>query len=253
MSILDIKSIWCYIALLQREAQFATVAGIITGGGYTFMEITWYGHSCFRLTERSYATVVTDPFDNKTIGYDSLKLKADITTISHDAPGHNNADSVKGVSHVIDGAGEFEIGGVFITGVGTDGGSGGKKKGKSARNTVYVFDYDGITVAHLGDLQQVPTQSEIESLGTINVALVPVGGGGGLNAAKAAEVISLIEPNIVIPMHYATPDAKISLDSLNKFIKEMGLSKPERQSSLKVTRSGLPSETRVVVLEYQKS
>ena len=154
---------------------------------------------------------------------------------------------------MIDGAGEFEIGGVFITGVSTDG-AGGKKKGKdSIRNTIYVFDYDGITVAHLGDLQQVPTQSEIESLGTINVALVPVGGGGGLNAAKAAEVISLIEPNIVIPMHYATTAVKVSLDSLNKFVKEMGLSKPETQPSLKVTRSGLPDETRVVVLEYQKS
>src|SRR5262245_3541861 len=222
------------------------------------MEITWYGHSCFRLTERNYATVVTDPFDNKSIGYDALKLRSDIVTVSHDAPGHNNSDAVKGTSHVIDGAGEFEIGGVFITGVQTDGGSG-KKKAKakdgeaSARNTIYVFDYDGITVAHLGDLKEVPTQSEIESLGTINVALVPVGGGGGLNAAKAAEVISLIEPNLVIPMHYSTPAAKISLDSLNKFIKEMGLSKSETQSSLKVTRSGLPNETHVVVLDYQKS
>jgi len=217
------------------------------------MEITWYGHSCFRLTERSYATVVTDPFDNKAIGYDALKLKGDIVTVSHKAAGHNHVDAVKGTSHVIDGAGEFEIGGVFITGVSTDGAGGKKKRDSSARNTVYVFDYDGITVAHLGDLQQVPTQSEIESLGTINVALVPVGGGGGLNAAKAAEVISLIEPNIVIPMHYATPATKVSLDSLNKFVKEMGLSKPETQPSLKVTRSGLPDETRVVVLEYQKS
>jgi L-ascorbate metabolism protein UlaG (beta-lactamase superfamily) len=224
------------------------------------MEITWYGHSCFRLTERNYATVVTDPFDNKSIGYDSLKLRSDIVTVSHDAPGHNNTDVVKGTSHVIDGPGEFEIGGVFVTGVQTDGSGSGKKKAKakengsaSSRNTIYVFDYDGITVAHLGDLREVPTQSEIESLGTINVALVPVGGGGALNAAKAAEVISLIEPNLVVPMHYATPVAKVSLDSLNKFIKEMGLSKAETQSSLKVTRSGLPNETHVVVLEYQKS
>jgi L-ascorbate metabolism protein UlaG (beta-lactamase superfamily) len=222
------------------------------------MEITWYGHSCFRLTERNYATVVTDPFDNKSIGYDSLKLRSDIVTVSHDAPGHNNTDAVKGTSHVIDGAGEFEIGGVFITGVQADPATG-KKKTKSkddeatVRNTIYVFDYDGITVAHLGDLKEIPSQSEIESLGTINVALVPVGGGGGLNAAKAAEVISLIEPNLVIPMHYSTPDAKVSLDSLNKFIKEMGLSKAENQPSLKVTRSGLPSETHVVVLDYQKS
>ena len=220
------------------------------------MEITWYGHSCFRLTERNYATVVTDPFDHKTIGYDPLKLRSDIVTVSHDAPGHNNTDAVKGTSHVIDGAGEFEIGGVFITGVQTDGGGSGKKKARdrdeSVRNTVYVFDYDGITVAHLGDLKQTLTQAEIESLGTINVALVPVGGGGGLNAAKAAEVISLIEPNLVIPMHYATPAVNVSLDSLNKFIKEMGLSKPENQTSLKVTRSGLPNETRVMVLDYQR-
>ena len=222
------------------------------------MEINWYGHSCFRLTERNYATVVTDPFDSKAIGYDSLRLRSDIVTVSHDAPGHNNTEAVKGTSHVIDGPGEFEIGGVFVTGVQTDGSGSGKKKAKkdsevSLRNTIYVFDYDGITVAHLGDLKEVPTQSEIELLGTINVALVPVGGGGGLNAAKAAEVISLIEPNLVIPMHYSTPATKVSLDSINKFIKEMGLSKPETQPSLKVTRSGLPNETHVVVLDYQKS
>ncbi|MBL8090885.1 MAG: MBL fold metallo-hydrolase [Anaerolineales bacterium] len=215
------------------------------------MEITWYGHSCFRLTERSYATVVTDPFDNKKVGYSPLKLKAEIVTISHDAPGHNNLDAVKGTTHTIDGAGEFEIGGVFITAVQTAG-SGGKKNKDKVRNTLYVFDYDGITVAHLGDLQEVPTQSEVEALGTVNVLLVPVGGGGSLNAAKASEVVSLIEPNIVIPMHYATPKSKVDLDSLNKFLKEMGLGKTDEQPSLKITRSGLPDETKVVVLEYQQ-
>jgi L-ascorbate metabolism protein UlaG (beta-lactamase superfamily) len=215
------------------------------------MEITWYGHSCFRLTERGMATVVVDPYDSKAIGYAPLKLKADIVTVSHDAPGHNYTEAVKGTSHVITGPGEFEIGGVFITGVQTDG-SGGKKAKDQVRNTLYVFDYEGITVAHLGDLKQVPTQAEIEALGTVNVALVPVGGGGGLNAAKAAEVISLLEPNIVIPMHYSTSDAKVSLDVLNKFMKEMGLAKQDPQPSLKVTRSGLPEETHVVVLDYQR-
>ncbi len=214
------------------------------------MEITWYGHSCFRLTERNFATVVTDPFDNTVVGYDALKLKAEIVTVSHDAPGHNNVDAVKGTTHPLNGAGEFEIGGVFITAVQTMG--NGKKNKDKARNTLYVFDYDGITVAHLGDLQEAPTQSEVEALGTVNVLLVPVGGGGSLNAAKAAEVVSLLEPNIVIPMHYSTPDAKLNLDSLNKFLKEMGLSKIDAQPSLKITRSGLPDETKVVVLDYQK-
>ncbi len=213
------------------------------------MEIIWYGHSCFRLTERNFAAVVADPFDSKTTGYEPLKLKADVVTVSHDAPGHNYVEAVKGASRVLTGPGEFEIGGVFITAVQTDG--AGKKKEK-VRNTVYVFDYEGVAVAHLGDLQQIPTQSEIEQLGTVNVALVPVGGGNGLNAAKAVEVINMLEPNIVVPMHYATPASKIPLDALNKFLKEMGLSKPETQPSLKVTRSSLPAETRVVVLDYQK-
>ena len=214
------------------------------------MEITWYGHSCFRLTERNYVTVVTDPFDSKVIGYDPLKLKAEIVTISHDAPGHNNSDAVKGTTHVLKGPGEFEIGGVFITAVQSD--SAGKKSKDVARNTIYVFDYDGITVAHLGDLQKIPTQSEIELLGTVNVALVPVGGGNSLNAAKAAEVVSMLEPNLVVPMHYSTPDSKIKLEEINKFIKEMGLSKQDAQPSLKVSRSSLPDETHVIVLDYQK-
>ena len=215
------------------------------------MEITWYGHSCFRLTERSMATVVTDPYDHTSIGYDSLKLKGDIVTVSHDAAGHNNTKAVKGTSHTITGPGEFEIGGVFITALQTN--SQGSKNNGELRNTLYVFDYDGITIAHLGDLKRVPSQTEVEALGAVNVALVPVGGGGGLNAAKAAEVISLLEPNIVIPMHYATKDVKLKLDSLDKFLKEMGLSASAPEASLKVTRTGLPQETHVVVLDYARN
>ena len=215
------------------------------------MEITWYGHSCFRLTERGLASVVADPYDHQVVGYSALRLKADIVTVSHTAPGHNETDAVKGTSHVITGPGEFEIGGVFITGIQTDG-SGAPRKGKEQqRNTLYVFDYDGLTVAHLGDLREVPTQTEVEALGTVNVALVPVGGGGALNAAKAAEVVSLLEPDIVVPMHYATPASKLSLDSLNKFLKEMGLGKQESQASLKVSRGSLPEETHVAILDYQ--
>jgi L-ascorbate metabolism protein UlaG (beta-lactamase superfamily) len=215
------------------------------------MEITWYGHSCFRLTERGLASVVADPYDHKVVGYSALHLKSDIVTVSHAAAGHNQTDAVKGASHVITGPGEFEIGGVFITGIQTDGAGAGRKAKEQPRNTLYVFDYDGLTVAHLGDLRQVPTQAEVEALGTVNVALVPVGGGGGLNAAKAAEVISLLEPDIVVPMHYATPAAKLQLDSLNKFLKEMGLGKQDSRSSLKVTRSSLPQETHVEILDFQ--
>jgi L-ascorbate metabolism protein UlaG (beta-lactamase superfamily) len=215
------------------------------------MEITWYGHSCFRLAERGFATVVTDPFDYLTAGYAPLKLKADIVTVSHAAPGHNHVAAVKGKNHVITGPGEFEIGGVFITGVQTNGQA--KRAAEEMRNTLYVFDYDGVTVAHLGDLSRVPSQTEIEALGNVHVALVPVGGGGGLTAAKAVEVVSLLEPGIVIPMHYGTPDSSIKLAPITKFLKEMGLGEVAPQPSLKVSRGSVPEETRVVLLNYEKT
>jgi L-ascorbate metabolism protein UlaG (beta-lactamase superfamily) len=213
------------------------------------MEITWYGLSCFRLTERNLATVVTDPYDSQVAGYDPLKLKADIVTVSHDAPGHAFTSAVKGYSHLINTPGEFEIGSVFITGIQTNG--YGKNANDEARNTLYVFDYEGVTVAHLGDLRRVPSQTEIEALGTVHIVLVPVGGGGGLNAAKAAEVISLLEPGFVIPMHYGTTACNFKLAPLGKFLKEMGLGTIKPQPSLKVTKNMIPEETHVVVLEYQ--
>ena len=212
------------------------------------MEITWYGQSCFRLTERGTASVVTDPFDHTVVGYNALKLKSDIVTISHAAPGHDFIEGVKGYQHLLEGPGEYEIGGVFITGVRTN-----KKKAEDQpRNTLYVFDYDGITIAHLGDLREVPSRSQVDALGEVNVALVPVGAGGGLNAAKAAEVVGILEPNIIIPMHYATPDGKLEFDPLEKFIKEMGLGEVEAESSIKITKGSLPENTRVVVLEYRQ-
>ncbi len=214
------------------------------------MEITWYGLSCFRLMERGMAAVVTDPFDHEAVGYGPLKLRGDIVSVSHDAPGHNFTKAVRGVSRTLTGPGEYEIGGVFVTAVRTT--SKRKQSENGARNTLYVFDYDGISVAHLGDLSRTLTQSEVETLGTVNVALVPVGAGGGLNAAKAAEVISLLDPGIVIPMHYRTDAGKLALDPLSKFLKEMGLGEVESLPSLKVTRSSIPSETKVVVLEYRR-
>ena len=217
------------------------------------MEITWYGHSCFRLAERGYAAIATDPFDD-SLGYDVPKIKADIVTISHDAPGHNNVAAAKG-ARVLSGPGEYEIGSVFITGIATGQSGAAAKKRKAEddnhRNTLYLFDFDGLTVCHLGDLDHVPTQTQIEDLGTVGVALVPVGGGGGLNAASAAEVISLIEPSIVIPMHYKTNDTSLKLDPLSKFLKEMGLGNLKPQDTLKVTKSQLPDETQVVVLSYK--
>jgi L-ascorbate metabolism protein UlaG (beta-lactamase superfamily) len=196
------------------------------------------------------ATVVTDPYNHKKVGYSELNLSADIVTVSHDEPGHNHTKAIrkrKSNQHILTGPGEYEIGEVFITGIHTN--HQGKKD--KPRNIMYIFDYNGILIAHLGNLSKVPSQSDVKSIaGDVHVALVPVGGGGSLTASKAVEVIRILEPSYAIPMYFQTEESKLELDPLDKFIKEMGLDKVEPQPDLKITSSRSSSETNVVVLEY---
>jgi L-ascorbate metabolism protein UlaG (beta-lactamase superfamily) len=213
------------------------------------MDIDWFGHSCFRLREGG-VTAVTDPYD-KSIGYSLPRLRADIVTISHDAPGHAAAAAVKGEPKVLNRPGEYEIKGTFITGIQTWRGAGAKGEAKE-ENIVFVFEFGTLTACHLGDLAKVFTQAQVEALPSIDVLMVPVGGRGALDADKAAEVISLLEPRIVIPMHYATPYLNLKLDPLSKFLKEMGVTEHAPQESLRVSRAELPEETQVVVLECKQ-
>jgi hypothetical protein len=178
--------------------------------------------------------------------YKLPKMRADIVTSSHDAPGHAGLDIWPKTTHIIIKPGEYEIGGVFVIGVPMHD----AEKGRT--NTAFLFDFDGLNVVHLGDLSYVPDQSEIDALGAVNVALVPVGGGNSLNATQASEVVSLIEPDIVIPMHYKTPYTTLRLDALDRFLKVMGVGKTQAQPSLRVTASELPEQTQVVVLEPQQ-
>ena len=209
------------------------------------MEIDWFGHACFRLRGRE-GTVITDPY-KKEIGLSFPRPRGDIVTISHDHPGHSYADGVKGDPRVLNGPGEYEIKNIFVTGIPTaHDKKGGKDRGP---NTVYTIDMDGLTICHLGDLGHVPTQPQAEAFGNVSILLVPVGGVSTIGGAEAAEIISLLEPQVVIPMHFALPDLAFKLESSAKFFKEMGLKAPEAVHSFKVTKDSLPKETQVVLLE----
>jgi L-ascorbate metabolism protein UlaG (beta-lactamase superfamily) len=210
------------------------------------LEITWYGHSCFRITERNRISVITDPFSD-SIGLPAPKLKGDVVTISHPEPGHNFAEAVKGNVHVLEGPGEYELSGVFITGIAMHL----VEEDVARWNIAYLMEYDNLTVLHLGDLAHVPDQSTIESFGAVNVLLLPVGGGNALRASQAAEVVALIEPQYVVPMHYELPGLTVPLDPLDKFLKAMGIGKAQEADWLKVSAGEMLEQTQVVVLQPQ--
>ena len=208
------------------------------------MDITWLAHGCFRLRGR-YASVVTDPYP-PALGPKLPKLEAELVTVSHHHDNHSYVQTVVKQPYVIDGPGEYEVAGISVTGVPSFHDS--ERGARRGRNTVYVIEIDEVRVCHLGDLGHRLDDSTIEILGNLDVALVPVGGGGALDATQAADVVRQLEPRFVIPMHYAIPEIRKELEPVERFLREMGVAE-EPQPKLSLQASSAETDTKVVVLE----
>ena len=208
------------------------------------MEITWLGYSCFRLKGKNI-TVITDPYP-PGLGYNLDKPSARIVTVSHSHPNHSYTQAIGGDPKVISRPGEYEIGGVLIIGVATfHDAESGSRLGK---NNVFVIEIDDINICHLGDLGHPLTTRQVEEIGNIDILLVPVGAGSTINASQAAGIVRNLEPRIVIPMHFKTPELKVEMETAEKFLKEMGITSLTPQAKLNVTKSSLPESTQIILL-----
>jgi len=211
------------------------------------MIITWQGHSCFKIQDKigsDGVTLVTDPF-NKETGLKVPNFEADIVTVSHDHADHNNVSALRGQPFVISCAGEYDFKGILVEGIDSyHDNSQGKERGG---NMIYRIEVDDISIVHLGDLGDVLDNSQLEKMAGTDILLIPVGGKYTLDAKKAVEVISQIEPRIVIPMHYKTDGLKYDLDTIDKFIKEIGV-EPSYEEKLKISKKDLPQEDMEVVI-----
>jgi L-ascorbate metabolism protein UlaG (beta-lactamase superfamily) len=210
------------------------------------MEITWLGHSCFRI-RGSHTTIITDPY-SPDLGYSLGKPTAHIVTVSHQHPGHSYVSGIGGEPKLVTRPGEYEINGVLIIGMTTfHDTEGGKNRGK---NTIYLIEIDEVSICHLGDLGHVLTTKQVEEIDNIDVLLIPVGGVSTIDAARAAEVVRQLDPKVVVPMHYKTEALNRELDPVDKFLKEMGSKQIEPQPKLSVTKANLPLSTQVFLLNY---
>lgn len=213
------------------------------------MDITFLGHSSFRLKGKT-ATVVTDPFDPEVVGLKFPKVAADIVTVSHQHEDHNQADLVKGVKRLVSGPGEYEIMGVSIIGIPTFHDE--EKGAKRGKNTIYVYEMDGLRLVHLGDLGHKLHEKILEKIGDIDILMVPVGGEYTIGPTEAVEIARAIEPKIVIPMHYQmsglNPATFAKLSSTKPFLTEIGLL-VEKTNKLSVKKENIGEESKVILLE----
>ena len=208
------------------------------------MIIQWLGQSCFKVLTKGNqgdVVIVTDPFADQQ-GLKMPRFQADIITVSCDNDLHNNADAIRGEPYVIVHPGEYETKDVFIYGVPAIA------EKPQAKLTLFKIFSEDISIAHLSDLPGTLSDEQIDRLGNVDILLIPVGGTNSLDAKKAVEVISQVDPRIVIPMRYIVDGQKSDLNGVDDFLKNCGL-KYEKMDKLKIAKKDLMTEdTKVIVL-----
>jgi L-ascorbate metabolism protein UlaG (beta-lactamase superfamily) len=212
------------------------------------MEITYFAHSSFKIKTK-LATIVIDPFDPDMVGIKFPKVSADIVCVTHNHNDHNRVDLVKDVKKVINAPGEYEVSGVSIFGFSSF--HDNKKGEERGKNTIYSIEVEDLCVVHLGDLGHTLPQNMIETLGEVDVLMIPVGGHVTIGSSEAVEVVKSIEPKVVVPMHYDIPslnkDIFKDLSPVDVFLRELAL--PVSTEAKLVVKGPIIEEQKVVVLK----
>jgi len=207
------------------------------------MNIFWQGQFLFELItipqKNSQLKIVIDPFD-ESCGLKIPNLEADILLRTHSEAESQTAKLVRGNPFLIEGPGEYDIKNVFIQGIQA-----------SNENTIYTIKSEEIKICHLGKLNQKELSSEqLETIGEIDILMIPVGGLSTLNGKEAIKIMSQIEPKITIPMYYSLPKLKLKLDGVDKFLKALAIKKIEPLAKLSIKKKDLPEdEAKIIILK----
>lgn len=192
------------------------------------MRVEWYGQSAFRLTA-SGKQVFIDPFGDMTalashgrrFDYPAIAgVNADLVLITHEHFDHNAADVIGGSPPVLRStAGRFEspIGEVLAVASEHDTAAGTQR----GPNTIFVFELGGVRIAHFGDFGQASLREEqAEAIGSVDLLIVPVGGGPTIDGSKATEIADRLGARWVVPMHYRTARVDF-LEPVDGFVERM--------------------------------
>lgn len=215
------------------------------------MKLEWYGHSCFLLTAENGTRIFTDPCAPKT-GYDIHDVACEIITSSHGHYDHNYFEAAVGEPTVLNAVGTYEISNIRITALPSfHDDEGGAKRGT---NLIFVYEIDGLRIVHMGDLGHQLSEETAAAIGKIDILLCPVGGVFTVDAAGAAAIDAVLDPQVFVPMHYTTPHLSFALGTLESFLDLVpyrGLQKLN-DTAWTVSKQTLPEEKSTVVFEYIK-
>jgi L-ascorbate metabolism protein UlaG (beta-lactamase superfamily) len=208
------------------------------------MLIKWFGHASF-LIETATAKIITDPFNAK-LGYPMFHREADVVTISHQHWDHNAVENVAGSPRVLTESGLYELNGMIIQGFPAyhDKETGRERGG----NIIFKISTEEITLLHLGDLGHMLSREAAEAIGKVDILLLPVGGKFTIGANEAFDIVHLLQPRLVIPMHFQTNCLSFPLASAEEFTSRF--ERVLKLPNLEISSQDLPDVTQVIVLDY---
>jgi hypothetical protein len=208
------------------------------------MELQYYGANCLRLSAKKAQIVVDDNLAE--LGLKDMTKPSDISLrTSREFPEH------KDVAFAAELPGEYEVAGVVIHGIAAR--SHMDEEGQQSA-VIYTIEADESKVAILGHIYPELSEDQLEQIGLVDVAVVPVGGNGyTLDGVGALKVIKQIEPKVVIPTHYADPKIKYQVPqtALADAVKSLGMEVSETVGKYKIKPTELSDTAKLVVLERQ--
>lgn len=214
------------------------------------MQIHYFGLSSFKIQTKE-AVVVTDPFDKES-GLLSPRGAADIIILSEkNNKLYNAVSGFSGEPFMFDDPGEYDLKGVTVTGIPLKQGEDTDKSGKPRYVTAELIESEDIRILNLTHIREFNMkEDDVESLGEIDILILPVGGNSVMTPKDAVKVVHEIEPKIVIPSHYATDGLKLPYEKIDAFLKDMG-GKPETMEKLLVKKKDFDTEIikKVIILE----
>jgi L-ascorbate metabolism protein UlaG (beta-lactamase superfamily) len=191
--------------------------------------------------------IITDPFDG-SVGYKIQKIEADVVTVSHEHYDHNYVESILGDPVIIKTTGEHTVKDIKIKGIPAF--HDDEKGAKRGPVVIYVFEIDGLRICHTGDLGHLLSKAQLEEIGKVDIALIPVGGTFTLNAEGAIAVINQLNPKLAIPMHFKTPAVSMPIDPVDIFAEKIDGEYIEL-TNIEVTPEQLTEKQKIIILNYE--
>ncbi len=229
--------------------------GVVHASGE--VTIKWFGHSCFLIESSQGTKLLTDPMGEET-GYDLPDVMPDVITISHEHFDHNYVRPYTNNPIILRGedvhgrgwqTAKATVKDIEIYNVGTyHDDVQGRRDGK---NSVFVFNVDGLKIVHLGDLGHLLSKEQIEAIGKPDVLFIPTGGAYTIEYVEAASVVDQLKPSVVIPMHFKTPACKFTLFGVKRFLKDKENVRVLGGNTITVSKDTLPDETEIVIPTYK--